>query len=503
MHAAAVVMESLRRLVIEAGRRHGLGGVAVGVVRNDAAPTIECIGLADGAAGRPVDADTVFRIASISKTLTAIGVMQLRDQGRFALDDPVNDSLKTIRIASPPGAPAVTFRHLLTHTSGIGELPKASDLWRREAWGAGPPSTDPADLATLYGGTLRTDVAAGSKWAYANHGFAVLGQLVEDISGRPFDEYMREHVLRPLGMERADYRRTERVSDTLATGYHWMFGRFRAVKDYDLTLYGPGSVLAPLADMLEYASWLAHEQEGGRADVLASATLDEMTSSQFAVDPRFTGIGLAYFLDRFGTHRVFGHDGNNPGFASALLIAPDDGVGVVALTNTSTFVGAHLLAASVLRSVLGVPDPADALPRADVPSRPHMWPDLVGSYAPAPGFLTNFRSWQTTGGEVQVFVRDRRLCIRALSPVPQLWRGLELHAVDDDDPWLFAISLEGLFIPVAFRADDSGHVDTVCIGPPALATFHRRTPWRSSRRRLTAIAGLGAAAVAARAATRR
>jgi CubicO group peptidase (beta-lactamase class C family) len=492
-------MADLRRLVIEASRRRGLGGVAVGVVRKDAPAAVECLGLADRVSGRRVDRDTVFRIASISKTLTAIGVMQLRDQGLLALDDPVNRYLKSIRVDAPTGAPDVTFRHLLTHTAGIGEVPKVSDLWRRESWGGGKPFAAPSDLADLYGGTLRTEVAAGSKWAYANHGFAVLGRLVHDITGRPFAEYMREQVLRPLGMERSDYLRTERVSETLATGYHWIFGRFGAIKDYDVTLLGPGSVLAPLADMVEYATWLVQAPHGTHTNVLAPATLDEMTSAQFSIDARIAGMGLAFFLDRLGTHRVYGHDGNNPGFASALLVAPDDDAGVVVLTNTSTFVGAHLLAASVLRSILGIADPAGCLPRADVSSNPHLWPELTGAYAPRPGFLTNLRTWEMTGGEVQVFVRDRRLHVRALSPLPPLRRGLELHPTDDNDPLLFAVEIDGLVIPVAFRAGDSGRIDTVCVGAPALATFHRRSPSRSSRRRLTTLTGVGLAIAATRA----
>src|SRR5439155_10787268 len=139
-------------------------------------PLFECVGLADRDTNALVDPDTGFRIASISKTMTAIGVMQLRDQHLFELDDPVNKYLTAFTVAPPPGAPEVTFRHLLTHTSGIGELPRVADLVRREAWGAGKPNAAPADLGVVYRGTLRTQVAPGEKWAYANHGFAVLGQ---------------------------------------------------------------------------------------------------------------------------------------------------------------------------------------------------------------------------------------------------------------------------------------------------------------------------------------
>lgn len=496
-------MTDLRSLVIDSARRHSLGGVAVAVVRTGEQPVVECLGLADRVCGRPVVPDTVFRIASISKTLTAIGLMQLRDEGLFQLDDAVNNYLKGLRIEAPPDAPEVTFRHVLTHTAGIGELPRISDLVRREAWGAGRPNARPADLADLYGGTLQAEVAAGSKWAYANHGFAVLGRLVEDIAGGSFAEHMREHVLQPLGMANADYSRTEAVADALATGYHWILGRFRPVKDYDITLLGPGSVLSSLSDMVRYAAWLGHGGPGTHGDVLAPATLAEMMSPQFSVDPRITtGMGLAFFLDRFGKHCVCGHDGNTPGFASALLVAPDDGAGVVVLTNTSSFIGAHLLAASALRSLLGVPDPAGLLPRSDVPARPHVWSDLTGYYAPKPGFLTNFRAWQMTGGEVEVFVRSRRLLIRALSPLPQLRRGVELHATDDADPFLFAVNIEGLVVPVAFGTDDAGRVDRLCIGAPAMATLHRRPAWRSSRQRLVAVAASGLAAAAIRRARR-
>jgi hypothetical protein len=200
---------------------------------------------------------------------------------------------------------------------------------------------------------------------------------------------------------------------------------------------------------------------------------------------------------------VAGHDGNVPGFASAILAAPDDGVAVVALTNTGTVLGAHQLAASVMRSLLGVPDPAADLPMAVVPDSPHLWPDLTGHYAPEPGLLTNVRPWQMTGGEVQVLVRKRRLIIRALSPLPVLRKGLRLHPIDEDDPFLFAAVVEGLFVPVAFRRDAAGAASVVCVGAPALATFHRRTAWRSSRVRLRALSAAGLAGAYRRVRSRR
>jgi len=488
-------MNEIRALLVDAARRHSLGGAAVAVVRKGESPVFECLGLADAVANRPIDDDTVFRIASISKTMTAIGLMQLRDQGLFELDDPVNKFLAEFTIEPPPGGSEVTFRHLLTHTSGIGEVPSVADLMRPKSWGAGKPGTEGTDLAALYRGAIRPDTAAGAKWAYANHAFAVIGQLVEDISGQPFAAHMREHLFDPLGMNSTEYTRTDRTKDRVATGYHWMFGRYRSLKDYDLSLLGPGSVLSSLRDMATYAAWLLGGADP-KADVLRRETLAEMMSPQYSVDPRMYGMGLAFWLDDMGGHRTAGHDGNVPGFASSLLVAPDDGIGVVALTNNSSFIGAHLLSSSVLRSLLDVADPATQLPKPDIAPSPHLWSELVGYYSPAPGFLTNVRSWQMVGGEVQVLIKNRKLVLRALSPLPALRRGLELQPVDSADPLLFAVEADGLVVPVAFTRREPGCIDRVIVGPPANTSFHRRSTFRSTRvRGELVLAGALAAAI--------
>jgi CubicO group peptidase (beta-lactamase class C family) len=492
-------MIQLRPLIADAVRRHGLGGVAVAVVRQGEAPVFECAGLADRDANRAVDTNTVFRIASISKTMTAIGLMQLRDSGLFELDDPVNKYLTTFTIEPPAGGSEVTFRHLLTHTSGIGELPRVSDLVRRTAWGMGKPRTPAADLGAIYRKALRPGIAAGTKWAYANHGFAVVGQLVEDISGRPFAEHMQEHLFEPLGMTSTEYIRTDRTDGRVATAYNWIFGRLRPMKDYDLALLGPGSVLSSLSDMATYAEWLLHGGAGARGDapVLRPETLAEMMSPQYGVDPRLPGMGLAFWLDRIGEHRVAGHDGDVPGFSSSLFVAPDDGVGVVVLTNTGTIFGAHELGRKVLEALIAEQDPAVASPAEAVIDSPHVWQQLVGYYAPSPDFLTNVRSWQVFGGEVEVAVKKKRLVIKAMSPLRSLRRGLELHALDETEPLLFGIEVEGVVVAVAFGPD------RIAIGPPANAVFHRRSALRSSRVRARIIAGGMLAAAAHRRRRRR
>ncbi len=482
---------SLQSLLASAVSRNGLAGVGVAVVTLGTGPETVCSGLANVRTGRPVDPDTVFRIASVTKTMTAIGLMRLYDDGRFQLDDPVNDYLKTFRIQPPPGGVDVTFRHLLTHTAGIGQLPRLADVVRPTAWGRVRPGSRGASLAKLYRGELRPEVKAGTKWAYANHGFAVLGQLVEDISGVPLPEYMRENVFRPLGMTSTGYLRTPEADARMATGYAMRMGRLRAQFDFDLgSLLGAGAVRSTVSDMTRYAEGLLRTFTGEDEHLLRQETLAEMWSSQFTPDPRVPGMGLAFFLHAFDEHRVVGHDGNEPGFASSLMIAPEDRTAVVVLTNTTTTFGAPILAEAILRDQLDLPDANSCLPRPDVPEQPALWNDLTGYYAPEPGLLTNVRTWMLLAGEAHVLIKHGHLTVRALSPLPELRMGVQLFPVDRQDPTLFAVNAGGMLVLVAFNRPTRDQVGAMCIDHPLLSTLQRRPWWRSSNVRLRASAAI-------------
>jgi CubicO group peptidase (beta-lactamase class C family) len=128
--------------------------------------------------------------------------MQLWEQGLVDLDAPANKYLRDYSLVpAKSGFGPATLRHLLTHTAGVRAVRRPSDLLR-PALGWGAPVRRPApSLAEYYRGGLRVDVEPGTKWAYSNHGFATLGQIVEDVSGIPFERYLREQVFEPLGMK--------------------------------------------------------------------------------------------------------------------------------------------------------------------------------------------------------------------------------------------------------------------------------------------------------------
>ncbi len=492
MVATSVEETRLVLVIGEVLHRHPAGGLAAGVAGPGGLEFFRGSGVADTASGTPITEDTVFRIGSISKTFTAIAVMQLRDRGLLDLDNPVSRHLRSFRL-TPARASfgPVTIRQLLTHTGGIGELRGVGDLFRPTIGLTVPAGRPSPPLADYYHGRLRIEIEPGTKWAYANHGFAALGQLVEDVSGEPFGSYMRAHVFGPLGMRNTDFVRTGPIADHLATGYTLRRHGLKPVRDRDVVVQAAGSVFATTADMARYAAALL----GGPGLPLKPATLREMFRPQYQPDPRIPGLGLSFWLGDVGGHRTVGHGGGWPGFISAMVVAPDDGVAVLAFSNTGTMTPERVSDA-LLREILGVR--ADE-PRLDVPERPDVWDGLCGWYGPDPGPLTNARTRMLIGGGAEVLVRHNHLALRAFTPVPRLRRGYRLHADDPADPYRFRLDLTGEGLgtwPVAFSRGDDGRV-TLHMGPMPMS-LARRPGYRAPGR--LAAAAVGAAGVAGAAA---
>ncbi|PFG38224.1 CubicO group peptidase (beta-lactamase class C family) [Georgenia soli] len=441
-------------------------GLAVAAVRGGELVWSHHHGVADVASGTPVDEDTVFRVGSVTKTLTAVAVMQLWERGVIDLDAPVADYLRAFELV--PGRADLrppTVRHLLTHTAGVRAVRTAPDLLRPVlGWGA-PPGRAPSP-AEYYRGGLRFDVQPGTKWAYTNHGFTALGQLVEDVKGVPFASYLREHVLDPLGMDSSDVVRSDRVLAHLATGYELRRRGLHPVEDLEVVTAGGGALYSTARDLARYAAALLGGGANGNGRVLRPESLALMFQPHHQPDPRVPGVGLGFYPGTVGGHRTVGHDGIWKGFLADLLLAPDDGVGVVALGNTSSFDprGAPVPAAeAVLRQLLGV---SAAEIRTDVPQRPATWGDLCGRYSLGPGPLLDPQPRMVLGSAVEVLVRRGRLVVRGRRPVPAVRRGLRLHP-DGEDPDLFRVDLTEIgpgVVPVAFSRGPDGRVTAMHTG---------------------------------------
>ena len=443
------ISEAVFRAVIqEILNRRPAVGLALGVVRDGHLEFFHGHGLADIASIAPITEDTVFRIGSITKLFTAIAVMQLWEQGLVDLDAPANDYVRAYRLVSAQvGWRPATLRHLLTHTSGIPEVRGIADLLQSDLT---PSGGRPAllsvrfgeplpSLADYYRDGLRIVVEPGSAFAYTNHGFATLGQIVEDVSGLPLERYFRERIFEPLGMTDTDLLRSERLAARLATGYALGRSGAKPVPDRDWTGRGAGGIYSTARDIARFAAALLTGGANEHGGILETGTLATMFEPHYQPDRRIPGIGLAFFRGDVSGRLVVGHDGILPGFNSALLLAPDDGVGLIAFTNGSSGAISWLRIEldRLLRLRLGL---SDDIVRSDIPHHPETWADLCGRYV-FPPRISDLRGRLMLSRGAEVFVGGGRLKVRLLTPFPVPFRGLPLEPDDEQDPWVFRLDL--------------------------------------------------------------
>lgn len=478
-----VVERDLKARARKVAARRPAVGLAIGVVRGGRLDVFEGHGLADIASKAPVTEDTIFRIASLTKTFTAIAVAQLGEQGLIDLDAPANDYLRAYKLVPAiPGIHSPTVRHLLTHTAGIPEVVRTSDALHPE-WGRfeSRPATwsvklgeQLPSLADYYRGRLRVVIEPGTVFAYTNHGFATLTQIIEDVTGMSYERYVRERIFDPLGMRDTDVLRSERIVSRLATGYELTPRGAKAVTDREWIGKGASAIYSSTRDLARYVSALLGGGSNEHGTILEPRTLAMMFEPHFQQDPRLPGIGLAFFRHEISGHRVVGHDGRMPGFHASFLVSPEDGVGVIALTNGSrgAFAWLPIEVESVLRDVLAVPE--DAI-RDDVAHHPEIWRDLCGLYHASPRIFDR-RARMMFGAGAQVFVRGGRLMVRLVVPIPALYRGLPLLPDEADDPYAFRLDLRKFGMPIArvvFGRDGAGVVTALHVDPMFVSLFKR------------------------------
>ena len=473
-------------------------GVAVGVVRGGSLEWFFAQGVADAVSKEPVTADTVFRIGSITKTFTAIAVMQLQEQGLVYLDAPANDYLRTFQLVPAKAAfrPA-TVRHLLTHTAGVGYFRRLADLLHPLA-GSGDRARSLLPLAEYYRDGLLVEVEPGTKWVYSNHGFAALGQIVEDVTGQALDRYLREHIFDPLGMDHTDLVRSERVSSRLATGYVLRPRGLKPAGDYQVPTPGGGGVYSTAQDMTRYLAALLNGGANSHGQVLKPGSLACMFQPHFRPDPRVPGMGLGFEPGEEDGHQTVHKGGILPGFLSAIALAPEKRIGVVVLTNTGGLDPrgiAEPLATGLLRRLLDLPDGAI---RTDIPPRPETWGELCGWYAPDPGPVTNLFLRALIGAGAEVTVRHGNLMMKPLTPIPALRRGMRLYPDDPDDPHVFRAELPdfGTTHHIVFSPRSGGRTAECLLMD--LFSLRQRPEAYNPRRWASSLAMAGAAALTVR-----
>lgn len=310
-------------------------GLAAAIVKDGHLVCTGTAGMADISANRPVTDDTLFLIASVSKTVTATALMQLAEQGEFELDDDINHYLP-FDIDTPWGGEPISFRQLLTHTGSIRDNDRFID-------GAVTFGTDsPMSLASLARGYLSAEgrfydarknfyrSAPGTKAKYTNMGITLAGYLVEVISGKPFDAYCRDHIFRPLGMDRTTWRLAEADRSRLAVPYARKSTGFKAYDHYGEPNYPDGMLRTSVTELSKF---LIAAMQGGTHDtsrILQPETVAAMLSRQTGVDK---SQGLVWFKEKIGKRTVWGHDGSDDGASATVWFQAKQNQGVILLAN--------------------------------------------------------------------------------------------------------------------------------------------------------------------------
>jgi CubicO group peptidase (beta-lactamase class C family) len=306
-------------------------GISAALVHDQELIWAGATGYADPESGAPATAETAYSICSISKLFTAIGVMQLRDEGRLRLDDPVGDNLPWYDIQEAfPGSPPVTVRGILTHSSG---LPRESDY---------PYWIEPFDFPDHQQvvdrlGHQEMLYPSDRYYQYSNLGLTLAGEIVAEVSGMPYGEYVRDRVLDPIGMSSTwpdigEYPDPGR----LAVGYSATRrdGTRKRLLPFHVEGISPAAGFAStVEDLASFASWQFRILDSGGDEVLSGNTLREMQRVHW-LDPGWEvtrGLGFGVYRDDGITY--VGHSGLCPGYRSTVQLNPPSHLAAVVMMN--------------------------------------------------------------------------------------------------------------------------------------------------------------------------
>ena len=319
-------------------------GMVWGIVRGGRLVHLGASGVQEFEARRPVTPDSLFRIASMSKAFTALAILRLRDEGRLALDAPAETYVPELRGWLYPTAdsPPIRVRDLLSHTAGF-----VTD----NPWGDRQQPLSEADFTRMLAEGVPLTRVPGTGYEYSNFGYALLGRIVTNVSGRPYKDYIEQEIMRPLGMASTGYEISESPAERRAIGHRREDESWRPEPDMAHGAFGAmGGVQTSAADYARYVAWLLAAwppRDGPDPGPVRRASIRELAqglnfpssarrpgeSGETACRLAATyGMGFRVAADcDLGT--TLAHGGGYPGYGSYLLLLPDHGTGIFAFAN--------------------------------------------------------------------------------------------------------------------------------------------------------------------------
>ncbi len=426
----------IEKIYREYSEKNHLPGYAFGVMMDGQLIYAGSGGYTDIDKKVPATTKSMFRIASMSKSFTAMAIVKLRDEGKLKLDDPVSNYIPAMKAQQlTSDAPVITIRNLLTHSAGFPE---------DNPWGDRQLAVSDAQLLAMIKRGISFSNDPGLTYEYSNMGFAMLGYIIQKVTGIAYSDYISKNIWKPLGMTGAEWEYTKVPPAALAHGYRWMDNSWREEALLHDGIYGAmGGMITSIESFSKYVAlhqfaWPA--RNGADAGPVKRSTIREMQQPW-----RFAGLnanykypggrpcaqasayayGLRWTRDCEGRETI-GHSGGLPGFGSNWAILPEYGIGVIFFAN-STYASASMANTMVLDTLIRT---AQLKPRVLPPSAiltqrrnelVKLLPDFNGAQASgifAENFFSDYFTERLKKEASEIFTRAGKI-IRVGDMVPE------------------------------------------------------------------------------------
>lgn len=365
-------------------------GMSVGVVIDQKLAWARGYGFADLEHKIPASSDSVYHIGSITKMFTDTMLMQLRDQGKLSLDDPIEKHLPQFRLRSRFADPRPpTFRQVAAHVAGI---PREPGFITDSAGAPHVPSPE-----VMLSGLKDKEImwAPVKEMHYSNLGVYLMGHALAHIAGEPYKDYVKAHILEPLGMHSSGWVFNDTMRAHRAILYETVRedgGSRRHASEMDFSGGGaPGGGLnSTVEDLARFISFQFREGAAGNKAVLGSTTVREMWNPVYLSDDWSFGLGIGWWLNRTDGHLIIGHGGSGPGCSAEVKFVPDLKFGVIVLMNEMNFTEGQV-AHTMLRELIPVMGKPESKAAASVPF-PQTATNYAGKYEGPGGWTTEIQS---------------------------------------------------------------------------------------------------------------
>lgn len=344
----------IKKALIEQKKMFDVPGIAFGMINNDTVVYADAHGLRNLQTKRPMNARSVFHMASVSKPFVATAIVQLVEQGKIDLDEKLTHYLPYFEMADERYKD-ISIRQMLAHTSGI---PNTGDYeWDKPQYDEGA-----AERYVRSHKTLTLDFTPGEKYSYSNPAFDILCDVIAKVSDLPFEDYMKKNIFEPIGMKNSTFYKPE-VSEDLATSPHILDDSLRIsvseIYPYNRRHAGSSTLHSNVEDMLLWAKMNLNKGSIDGRQIYNEASYKLLTTIHTPEGSR--KVGLSWFLGNVHETPVYYHSGQDTGFKTFFAFMPEKRSAVVMMVNTDKFwifdSAAMLLKRSVFKDSIKIEAP--------------------------------------------------------------------------------------------------------------------------------------------------